>query len=124
MASLEGALRASGYFAAYYDTPDDRRVIVERTSAGPRPEDGATYTAKVERGTALPEGNFTSADLGAVTDYLRALRLAGFDPEGEGWQPATRQSYAQSAEWSVDAPERGLSPEDSHLGAHTGETLP
>lgn len=124
MASLQDALRMSGYFAAYYDAPEDRRVIVEQTSAGPRPEDGAAYTVKVERGPALPEGNFTSADLSAVTDYLRALRLTGFDPGGEGWQPATRQSYAQSAEWSVDAPERGLSPEDSNLGAHAGGTLP
>lgn len=124
MSRLEDALRASGYSAAYCDTPGNRRVIVEQTSAGPRPEDGATYTVKVEQGSALPEGTFSSPKLSAVADYLRSLNIAGFAPDGEGWQPATGHTYAQSAEWSVDAPERGLSPEDSNLGAHAGDTLP
>lgn len=124
MPRLEDALRASGYFAAYCDTPDGNRVIVEQTSAGPRPEDGAAYTVKTERGMDMPQGTFTSPDLRAVLEYLRTLTLGGFDAEADGWQPATGRTYTQSAEWSVDAPERGLPPEDSALDAHAGDTLP
>lgn len=124
MARLEDALRASGYFAAYCDTPDNYRVIVEQTSAGPRPEDGATYTVKAEHGMDMPQGTFTSPDLPAVMEYLRSLNHSGFDPDAAAWQPATGRTYAQAAEWSVDAPQRGLGPADSALGAHAGDSLP
>lgn len=124
MPRLEDALSASGYLAAYFDTQARDRIIVEQTSAGPKPEDGFTYTVKAEHGLAMPGGSFTSPDLGAVLKYLRSLGVRGFDPASDGWQPASRETYTRSAEWSVDAPERGLPPEDSALGAHAGETLP
>ncbi len=123
MARLQDALRGSGYFAAYCDAPVGYRVIVEQTNSGPKPEDGAPYTCKVEHGVALPEGTFTNSDPRAVLEYLRSLNLSGFDPEADAWQPATGGTYVQSAEWLVDAPVRGVVPEDSALGAHAEEPL-
>lgn len=124
MPRLEDALRSSGYHAAYYDAPGSDRIIVEQTSAGPKPEDGFTFTVKAEHGLAMPRGNFIASDLEAVLEYLRSLDVRGFDPASDGWQSASIETYTRSAEWSVDAPERGLSREDSALGAHAGDTLP
>lgn len=82
-----------------------------------------TYTVKVQRGAALLKGSLSARELSDIADYLRTLKLVGFDPNGEGWEPAAKRTYTQSAEWSVDAPERDLSPEDSNLGAHAGDAL-
>lgn len=72
----------------------------------------------------MPEGTFTSPDLPSVLEYLRSLKCDGFDPDASAWQPATSRTYATSAEWSVDAPQRGLGLDDSALDAHAGDTLP
>lgn len=126
MAQLLEALRQSPLAAAYMDISGGDRIIVERTLEQPHPGAAEHYSVRIEHGVALPEPLFEAATLDELMARLRTLQRPDFSPEATGWEPTTPGTAVASSEWSVDAPSRGLSPEDSAEGRHADEsrTLP
>src|SRR5579872_4443551 len=122
MAQLADALRQSPFVAAYMDTPDGDRILVARTLAQPHPGAAEQYTARIERGAALPEPLFDAATLDDLLARLRTLNRPGFTPDADTWMPTTSGTAVESSEWSVDAPSRGLSADDSAEGRHANDS--
>jgi len=110
MATLAEALRTSTLDAAYCEAGADCRVAVRRELAGRKPGGAERYIVTVQRGPALPEPAGEAPTLDEALATLRALRLPEFDPDGNGWQPATGMSEEQSSVWSDDAASRSLPP--------------
>lgn len=126
MAHLADALQQSPLAAAYVDTPDGDRILVQRTLAQPQPGAAEQYVVRVEHGVALPERLFDATTLDDLRAQLRTLNYPGFTPDGDVWTPTTSSTPADSSEWSADVSSRGLPVEDSAEGRHANDsnTLP
>lgn len=94
--------------AAYYDTLDNHRVIVERVTRTRQPGSGDRYLVRVERGAVPPTETYEAPDLGAAIDYLRGLSLQGFDPTDDHWEAVGQTTPRDSAQWTDDMPSRAL----------------
>lgn len=94
--------------AAYYDTLDNHRVIIERVTRTKQPGSGDRFLVQVEHGAVPPTQTYEAPDLGAAMDYLRGLSLRGFDPTDDRWEPAGPASTSNNAQWTDEMPTRAL----------------
>lgn len=98
--------------AAYYDTLDNHRVIVERVTRTKQPGSGDRYLVRVEHGAVPPTETYEASDLGAAIDYLRGLSLQGFDPTDSHWEAVGAETRRNSAQWTDEMPTRALPHEE------------
>jgi hypothetical protein len=98
--------------AAYYDTLDNHRVIVQQVSRAKQPGSGDRYLVRVEHAAVPPMETYEAPDLGAAIDYLRGLSLRGFDPAADHWEQAGPSKNRDSTQWTAEAPTRALPHEE------------
>lgn len=94
--------------AAYYDTLDNHRIIIERVTRTKQPDSGDRYLVHVEHGAIPPTETYEAPDLGAAIDYLRGLSLQGFDPTDDHWETASSNSTRDSTQWTDEMSTRAL----------------
>ena len=109
MPKLDKALGASDHDTAYYDT-GNYAILVEKRLARRQPERETRYLVRVQHGPGMPLPEYLAATVEEALAWMRTLGFAGFDPDGEGWQPAMADTARQETTWSGDAPTRGLPP--------------
>lgn len=110
MARLEEALHHSEAGAAYFDTADGYRVIVERKLRTRRPGGDDRYLVRVEHGVVLANDAFDAPDLATARSLMASFELVGFDPEAPQWQPSGADSWVHNAQWSDEMASRALPP--------------
>ncbi len=115
MTRLEDALKQNELGAAYCDTPDNYRLIVETRPQSRRPSHDLRYIVRVEHGVVPPTDAYDAPDLQTAVALLRTLDLDGFDPSTANWHPVDESARLGSATWSDEMPTRGL-----HLAPETG----
>jgi hypothetical protein len=104
MARLEDALQRNELSAAYCDTADNHRVIVEPKSQTRRPSDEIRYLVRVEHGVVPPADAYDAPDLPTAIALMRTLDLEDFDPETADWHSVDDNTRAASAMRSDDLP--------------------
>lgn len=112
MARLEDALRQAEYGAAYYDTPDGYRVMVETKQQGRQPSTNERYLVRVEHGAVPPTESYDAPDLPTAIALMRTYDLDAFDPTGDRWQPVTDTTQRRSTKWSDEMATRGMPPQE------------
>jgi hypothetical protein len=113
MTRLEDALKRNELGAAYCDTPDNYRVIVESRPQSRRPSHDLRYIVRVEHGVVPPTDAYDAPDLQTAIALMRTLDLDGFDPMSADWHPAddaigSPHTGRGTATWSDEMPTRGL----------------
>ena len=101
MTRLEKALKQSALGAAYCDTPDNNRVLVERKTQARHPGEPVRYLVRVLSGTQpfAETSGYDAPDLETAIALARTLGLEGFDPSTADWRPAdesTRTGLAKA----------------------------
>ena len=114
MPRLEDALKQNALGAAYCDTPDNHRVIVETRPQSRRPSQDPRYIVRVEHGVVPPTDAYDAPDLQTAIALMHTLDLDRFDPTAADWHPADDATHMSTAIWSNEMPTRGLhfAPED------------
>ena len=90
MTRLEKALKQSALGAAYCDTPDNNRVLIERKTHARHPGESVRYLVRVLSGTepSAETSGYDAPDLETAVALTRTLDLEGFDPATADWHPA------------------------------------
>jgi hypothetical protein len=99
MTRLENALKHSTLGAAYCDTPDNNRVLVERKTQARHPGEPVRYLVRVLSGTEsfAETSGYDAPDLETAVALTRTLDLEGFDPSTADWRPADESTRTSSA---------------------------
>ena len=92
MALLADAIRQSGSETAAYHTQDGTVVIVQRITGREEPNNEEEYAVRIQRTGAPPEERFAADNLLETLVRLHDMRLPGFNPESDGWVPASGAS--------------------------------
>ncbi len=88
MPLLVDAIRASTNESARCRLEAGVNVLVKRVIGQFVSDSEEGYAVSVQYDDARPAETFDADDLAATLDVLRALRLPGFAPESDCWQPA------------------------------------
>jgi hypothetical protein len=100
MTRLEKALKHSTLGAAYCDTPDNNRVLVERKIQARHPGGSVRYLVRVLSGIApsAETSGYDAPDLETAVALTRTLDLEGFDPATADWHPADESTRTGAAQ--------------------------
>lgn len=92
MALLADAIRQSDSETAAYRTQDGTAVIVQRITGREEPYSQEEYAVRTQVAGAPPEERFAADNLLETLVHLQDMRLPGFNPESDGWVPASGPS--------------------------------